>query len=168
MKRESCVTVRWPYSGVVLVALFALFLGGCAGGSAKQVGSQGNEPRSRPPVFLIYDFPVDPEDVMVDTAGHTSGDEASTTERQSEGKEWANALSESLVTQFVKERITSRRATGSTHIPLNAIAVKGQFISIDEGNQTKRTTMGFGAGAEEIHAMDHGLSTEEDRVNAHL
>ena len=25
MKRESCVTVPWPYSGVVLVALFALF-----------------------------------------------------------------------------------------------------------------------------------------------
>jgi hypothetical protein len=153
MKRESCVTFPWPYSGVVLVALFALFLGGCAGGSAKQVSSRGDEPVPRPPVFLIYDFAVDPEDVMVDTTGLTSGDEASTTERLSEGKEWANALSESLVRQFVKEGITSRRATGSTHIPLNAIAVKGQFISIDEGDEIKRTTIGFGAGAEDVSVM---------------
>ena len=153
MKRESCVTVPWLYSGAVLVALIAFFLGGCAGGSAKQVGSQGNEPLLRPPVFLIYDFAVDPEDVMVDTTGLTSGDEASTAERLSEGKEWANALSESLVRQFVEEGITSRRATGSTHIPLNAIAVKGQFISIDEGDEIKRTTIGFGAGAEEVSVM---------------
>ena len=107
----------------------------------------------RPPVFLIYDFAVDPEDVMVDTTGLTSGDEASSVERLSEGKEWANALSESLVRQFVKEGINSRRATGSTHIPLNAIAVKGQFISIDEGDEIKRTTIGFGAGAEDVSVM---------------
>ena len=153
MKRESCVTVRWPYSSVVLVALFALFLGGCAGGSAKQVSSQGDEPRSRPQAFLIYDFAVDPEDVMVDTTGLTSGDEASTAERLTEGKKWANALSESLVRQFVEKGITARRATGSTHIPLNAIAVKGQFISIDEGDEIKRTTIGFGAGAEDVSVM---------------
>ena len=153
MKRESCVTVRWAYSGAVLVALFALFLGGCAGGSAKQVSSRGDEPVPRPPVFLIYDFAVDPEDVMVDTAGLTSGDEASMAKRLSEGKEWANALTESLVRQFVEEGITSRRATGSTHIPLNAIAVKGQFISIDEGDEIKRTTIGFGAGAEDVSVM---------------
>jgi hypothetical protein len=153
MKRESCVTFPWPYSGVVLVALFALFLGGCAGGSAKQVSSRGDEPVPRPPVFLIYDFAVDPEDVMVDTTGLTSGDEASSVERLSEGKEWANALSESLVRQFVKEGITSQRATGSTHIPLNAIAVKGQFISIDEGDEIKRPTIGFGAGAEDVSVM---------------
>jgi hypothetical protein len=114
---------------------------------------RGDEPLPRPPVFLIYNFAVDPEDVMVDTSGLTSGDEASTAERLSEGKEWANALSESLVRQFVEEGITSRRATGSTHIPLNAIAVKGQFISIDEGDEIKRTTIGFGAGAEDVSVM---------------
>jgi hypothetical protein len=103
--------------------------------------------------LLIYDFAVNPEDVMVDTAGLTSGDEASTAERLTEGKEWANALSESFVRQFVEEGITSRRATGSTHIPLNAIVVKGQFILIDEGDEIKRTTIGFGAGAEDLSAM---------------
>ncbi len=153
MKRESCITVSWPYSGAVLAALITLFLVGCAGGSAKQVSSKGNEFLPRPPVFLIYNFAVDPEDVMVDTAGLSSGDEASTAERLSEGKEWATALSESLVRQFVEEGITAKRATGSTHIPLNAIAVKGQFIEIDEGDEIKRTTIGFGAGAEDVSVM---------------
>ncbi len=154
MKRESCVTVPWPYSGAVLVALITLFLVSCAGGSAKQMSSlRGDDPLPRPPALPIYDFAVDPEDVMVDTAGLTSGDEASTAERLAEGKEWANALSESFVRQFVEEGITSRRATGSTHIPLNAIVVKGQFILIDEGDEIKRTTIGFGAGAEDLSAM---------------
>ena len=90
---------------------------------------------------------------MVDTTGLTSGDEASSSEHLSEGKEWANALSQSLVRQFVEEGITARRATGSTHIPLNAIAVKGLFISIDEGDEIKRTTVGFGAGAEDVSIM---------------
>ena len=154
MKRKPSFTLPCRYSGLVLVSLIALFLVGCAGGSAKKVSSiEGEEQLPRPPVFLIYNFAVDPEDVMVDTPGLTSGDEASTAERLSEGKEWANALSESLVTQLVEEGITVRRATGSTHIPLNAVAVKGQFISIDEGDEVKRTTVGFGAGAEDVHVM---------------
>jgi hypothetical protein len=36
----------------------------------------GDEPLPRPSAFLIYDFAVDPEDVMVDTTGLTSADEA--------------------------------------------------------------------------------------------
>lgn len=153
MKQESCANYPWPYSAVILMALFALFLWGCAGGSAKQVGSRGSEPLSPPPVFLIYNFAVDPEDVLVDTDGLSSGDEASGIERLTVGKEWANALSESLVRQLVEEGITARRATGSTYVPLNAIVVKGQFISIDEGDKMKRTTIGLGAGDENVNAM---------------
>jgi len=126
---------------------------GCAGGSAKPTGLlRVDVPPIRPSVFLIYNFAVNPEDVIVDT-GLTRGNETSTSERLAKGKAWANALSEALVMQLVKEGITSRRATGSTHIPLNAIVVKGQFFSIDEGSKLKRTTIGFGMGAEEVRAM---------------
>lgn len=154
MRAESFSSFSWPYLSTVFAALVPFFLAGCAGGSAKPVSSvRGDEPLPRPPVFLIYDFAVDPEDIIVDTAGLTTESEASTAERLTEGKVWANALSESLVRQLVEGGITARRAAGSTHIPLNAIAVKGQFIKIDEGDEIKRTTVGFGAGAEEVHAM---------------
>lgn len=165
MNPESHETVPWPYSGAILMGLIALLLVGCAGGSARKVSSlRGVEPVPRPPVLLIYDFAINLENVRIDTTGLTIGHDASTTARLAQGKAYTNALSESLVTQFVKERITSRRATGSTHIPLNAIAVKGQFISIHEGDQTKRTTIGFGAGAEEIHAMDQVYQMRNTRL----
>jgi hypothetical protein len=73
MKREPMITIPRSYSGAVLAVLITLFLVGCAGGSAKQVSSRGDEPVPRPPVFLIYDFAVDPEDVIVDTAGLNFG-----------------------------------------------------------------------------------------------
>ena len=145
---------RLPFWREGLAALMASLLVGCAGGSAQTVSQlRGDEPLPRPPVFLIYNFAVDPEDVIVDTAGLTTGNKATTFERQTQGREYANALAGALVRKLVEEGITSRRATGSTHIPLNAIVVKGQFISIDEGNKLKRTIIGFGAGAEEVRAM---------------
>ncbi len=145
---------RLPFWREGLAALMASLLVGCAGGSAQTVSQlRGDEPLPRPPVFLIYNFAVDPEDVIVDTAGLTTGNKASTFERQTQGREYANALAGALVRKLVEEGITSRRATGSTHIPLNAIVVKGQFITIDEGDAVKRTTIGFGAGAEEVSAM---------------
>lgn len=154
MKRRSFLTFPWRYSGAILAALIALFLVGCAGGSAKPTNSlRVDVPPVRPSIFLIYNFAVNPEDVIVDTPGLTMRNKASTSERLAEGKAWANALSQSLVKQLVEKGITSRRATGSTHIPMDAIVVKGQFISIDEGDKVKRTTIGFGMGAEEVRAM---------------
>jgi hypothetical protein len=138
----------------MLTALIALFLVGCSGGSAKPTSSLSVDvPPVRPSVFLIYDFAVNPDDVIVDLPGLTTGNQSVNYERVAQGKAWANALSESLVMQLVKEGITSRRAAGSTHIPPNAIVVKGQFISIDEGSKIKRTTIGFGMGAEEVRTM---------------
>ncbi len=154
MKRESWVTFPWQYSSAMLPALIALFLVGCAGGSATKTGSsRGSESVPRPSVFLIYDFAVDAEDVVIDTPGLNMEDNTSTSERRAKGKVWATALSKSLVRQLSEEGITAKRATGSTHIPMNAIAVKGQFISIDEGDAVRRTSIGFGMGTEEVHAM---------------
>lgn len=154
MKRQSCVTFADRCFSAILISLVALFFVGCAGGSATQKRSYtGNTPVPRPSVFMIYDFAVDAEDVVVDTTGVNMDDKGTLAERRAHGKNWANALSESLVRQLVDEGITAKRATGSTHIPMNAIVVKGQFVSIDEGDASTRTTIGFGAGAEDVHAM---------------
>lgn len=153
MKRKTCVTFADQYSSAILISLIALFFVGCAGGSATQKKSYaGSESVPRPSVFLVYDFAVDAEDVVVDTTGVNMDDKGTIAERRAHGRNWANALSESLVRQLAEEGITAKRATGSTHIPMNAVAVKGQFISIDEGDAAKRTTIGFGAGAEDVHA----------------
>ena len=148
-----------PYSrqqaGVIGVVLFAAFLVGCAGGSATPVSQyQGSDPLPRPPALYIYDFAVDPEDVVVDTFGpdFVHSDEASMSERRQEGRKVAIALSEALVTKLAQKGITARRAMASTKIPLNAAVVKGQFVSIKEGDETARVVVGFGAGAEQLEA----------------
>ena len=52
MKPKLFFTVPWQYSGAVLATLIALFLVGCAGGSAKKVSSlRGDEPLPRPTGF---------------------------------------------------------------------------------------------------------------------
>ncbi len=152
--RYHLLTLTFPFWRGGLAALMISLLVGCAGGSAQTVSPlRGDEPLPRPPVFLIYNFAVDSEDVIVDTAGLTTGNKGTAFERQTVGRDYANSLAGALVTKLMEEGITSRRATGSTHIPLNAIAVKGQFILIDEGDEIKRTTIGFGAGAEDVSAM---------------
>ena len=145
-----------PYSiaacYLMFLSLFLFF--GCTtggGGSTKAVRPL-QDPNSvpRPPMWLIYDFPVESVDVKLDTDRYVTGKQASIFERREKGKAWSEALSEALVTELSKVGIISRRATESTHIPQHAIAIKGKFLSINEGDRLKRSTIGLGAGTEEV------------------
>ena len=78
--------------------------------------------------------------------------EAPTSERLQQGRAVAQALSEQLVTEMVKLGITARRGGGSTNVPMHALLMKGQFVSIEEGDQIKRVVIGFGAGGGGLQA----------------
>lgn len=153
MKQAPLSSVS-QFSSAFLAVLIAAFGFGCAGGSVEP-GAQYTKGESlpRPPVVLVYDFAVDPADVDVDNLGpnFVSG-EALTSERLQQGRAVAQALSEELVTEMVKLGITARRAGGSTNVPMHALAVKGQFVSIEEGDQIKRVVVGFGAGGGGLQA----------------
>ncbi len=80
------------------------------------------------------------------------------------GKAVAKELSDQLVTKLAERGITAKRATASSHVPLHALVVKGQFVSINEGDEMGRVTIGFGLGSEELRVlvqvyqmMDNGL-----------
>ena len=138
------------------VLLLVSFLIGCTGGggSTKTVRPlQNPDSVPHPPMWLIYDFPVESVDVTMDTDKFVTGKKPSIFERREKGKAWAEALSEAFVTQLSQAGIVSRRATDSTHIPPNAVAIKGKFLTINEGDRIKRSTIGFGAGVEEVSVM---------------
>jgi len=99
---------------------------------------------------VIYQFAVDADDVVVDTFGQGIGKEASTLERVKRGRVFAGQLAVKLVRGMAKLGIVTWFATPKTTVPMNAIVVKGQFLTIDEGSKVKRTMIGFGAGAEEV------------------
>jgi hypothetical protein len=153
MKKTSLSSVS-HFSSTFLAVLIAAFGVGCAGGSVEP-GAQYTKGESlpRPPVVLVYDFTVDPADVDVDNLGpnFVSG-EAPTSERIQQGRAVAQALSEELVTEMVKLGITARRGGGSINVPMHALLVKGQFVSIEEGDQIKRVVVGFGAGSGGLQA----------------
>jgi len=140
-----------PHACAFLTSLLALLLVSCAGGSAK-VGQQysGGKSLPRPPVVVIYQFAVDADDVVVDTFGQGIGKEASTLQRVKRGRVFAGQLAVKLVREVAKLGIVTWFATPKTTVPMHAIVVKGQFLTIDEGSKVKRTMIGFGAGAEEV------------------
>ena len=141
----------------VFLGLFlTIILIGCAGGSAKRV-RQYTEIKDlpRPSVMLIYNFSVDPDDVIIDTFGpnFTSSKGGEPSERLEKGKAVADALAEQLVKQLVESGINAQRATVSTQVSVNAFVVKGQFVTIDEGDQSQRLIIGLGAGQDEIQVQ---------------
>jgi hypothetical protein len=88
----------------------------------------------RPAVLLIYDFSVAP-------------DGAPPSLEIARGQGIAKSLSEEVVGKLEAVGIAAQRATDSTRVPLHALVVKGQFVTIDEGSRAKRMLIGFGAGS---------------------
>ncbi|NLI83437.1 MAG: DUF4410 domain-containing protein [Deltaproteobacteria bacterium] len=89
---------------------------------------------ARPPVLLIYDFAVAPED-------------APPSLEIARGQEIAKSFSEEVVRKLESVGIAAQCATDSTYVPLHALVVKGQFETIQEGSWAKRVLVGFGAGS---------------------
>ncbi len=120
---------------LLVVSLLLSLVMGCAGATTQQTG-QRVEDRTlpRPPVLLIYDFAVAPDD-------------APPTEEIERGRAIAKAYSEEVVIKLEGVGIPAQRATDSTTVPLHAVVVKGQFVTIQEGSRTRRMLIGFGAGS---------------------
>jgi hypothetical protein len=136
-------------AGAALIAAFCL---SCAGTEVTKAQDRvGGQPLPRPPVLLVYTFAVSPEDVVVDTFGPSflpgSG---SQDERTKRGREVAEALATSMVAKTREKGIAVERANPSAEPPLDAIVVKGQFLTVDEGDRTGRMTIGFGTGGSKL------------------
>ena len=149
----------------VLGVLLAVLLIGCAGGSAKRVRLHTEIAQlPRPSVMLIYNFAVDSDDVIIDTFGpnFVGSKKVEASDRLKKGRVVADALSEQLVEKLVESGINAQRATVSTQVPVNAFVVKGQFVTIDEGDQSQRVAIGLGAGQDEIQVQVQIYQMAED------
>jgi hypothetical protein len=119
----------------------------------------------KPPVLLVYDFAVTPEDALTDSVG-TYWDrvgEAESKEIQL-GRATAASLSEQLVAKLQQKGIAAERALDDRAPPLHAFVVRGQFLDVNKGSRLKRMVIGFGAGSSKLvarvqvyQALDWGL-----------
>jgi len=144
--------------GFALPVLLAGLALGCAKAEIKDVETKATGPLPKPPMALVYDFAVSPNDVDVDRWGlNDVRSEAPTSDQRRVGEAIAKLFTESLVADLNKRGIKTRRGVATTPVPLNAIQIEGVFLTLDEGDDTKRTMVGFG----------YGGSKAEARVSAH-
>ena len=124
---------------------------GCASARVWRTQRHVAESQFSPPsVVLIHNLTVRPSNVQVDGLPFSGG--APAAEQLELGRKVADSLSRQLVEKLTERGIHAARATSSTTPPLNAIVLKGHFVSIHEGSRMKRVVVGFGAGASKIRA----------------
>ncbi len=139
MKRKSQLFTQL-FLPLLVVSLLLSLVVGCAGGSSRQTRQHVRDRTlPRPPVLLLYDFAVAPAD-------------APPSEKIKQDRAIARSLTEQAVTKIGQRGIRAQRATASTTVPLHAVVVKGQFVTVEEGSGGQRVLIGFGAGKSELRA----------------
>ncbi|MGW8221798.1 MAG: DUF4410 domain-containing protein [Syntrophobacteria bacterium] len=114
----------------------------------------------RPDLILVYDFAVSPDEVKLDTGLSAElmqkYQEHKGTSRTAEeikvGHKVADAVAEELVKKIRSYGLMAERAFGLPQGKGKVLMVKGQLLSIDEGNRTERVAIGLGAGRTSVQA----------------
>lgn len=68
------------------------------------------------------------------------------------GHKVADALAEELVKKISSSGLMAERGFGYPHGNEKDLMIKGQLLSIDEGNRSERVTIGLGAGRTSVQA----------------
>ncbi len=112
----------------------------------------------KPDLIIVHDFTVAASDVALDRGirsrlqqmekGTPADDEQFRV-----GQEVARVLAENLVKEIQTLGIPTAPASLAQPVPGPTLSIEGQFLSIDQGNTTRRMIVGFGAGASEVRAL---------------
>jgi len=148
--------IRGGALGSMLLVMVA-----CGPASVQRVsGPSGALPR--PDRILVYDFAVTPDEVRLDSGLSTQlgqlfgGGQDPGTSRTAEeikiGHAVANGVANALVKELNQYGLPAERALGAPSAGGRLLMVKGQFVSIDEGNRTERVLIGLGAGRTGVQA----------------
>ncbi len=147
-------------SGIGRVATFLLsgftlvILGGCPKAYVTQTKATLG-PLPRPDMIVVYDFAVTPGEVKLDQGMmqkvlRDSSSRAASKEETVLGHAIANKLSEDLVAELRKAGIAATRGGLQVYPSDTTVILTGEFVTIDEGDQTKRVWLGFGLGGTEL------------------
>jgi hypothetical protein len=106
-------------------------------------------------MVIVNDFAVTSAEVKLDQGVMSkvmrdSNSRSVSEEENKVGHMVTNKLSESLVEELRKVGIEATRAGSQVRPSSTTLMLTGQFITIDEGNQTARVWVGFGLGRSEL------------------
>ena len=144
--------------GLVTFIVLAIAIG-CAPTKVQQQNTTLTQ-LPRPDLILVYDFAVSPDEVKLDTGLSAElmqkYQEHKGTSRSAEeikvGHKVADAVAKELVKKIRSYGLMAERAFGLPQGKGKVLMVKGQLLSIDEGNRTERVAIGLGAGRTSVQA----------------
>jgi hypothetical protein len=108
-----------------------------------------------PDLVVVRNFAVTKQEVELDAGIAPSmiravSGEVEGTDAVKVGHAAANALAEELVKELNEKKIAAVRGDRSMRVGSTTAIIVGQFQTLDEGNQTLRTLVGFGLGGSEV------------------
>jgi hypothetical protein len=142
-----------------MASLTLALLAGCAPTNVQQT-SENTGALPRPDRILVYDFAVSPDEVKLDEGlaaeiKQRYEHEQYTNRTPQElkiGHTVAHVVAEELVKKIQSYGLWAERASGSPSHQGNTLIIKGQFLTIDEGNRAERVAIGFAAGRTDVKA----------------
>ena len=145
---------------VLTTSLLVLFLAfGCASTkiSDREAYSGGQLPR--PAQVIVYDFVATPDGVAPDSAiaGQTAAPATPPTADQVElEKQLGTQIAEELAADIREMGLSAVRATSRTVPQVNDIMIRGYLLSVNQGSELKRVTLGFGSGSSDLKTLVEG------------
>jgi hypothetical protein len=114
----------------------------------------------RPQIVVVDTFAASPDEVKLDEGLTTEIEQAvkerhgtSRTQQEIEaGGQVADAIADKLVVEVRDMGLRAERGSALPAGTQNALLIKGQLVSIDEGNRTERVIVGLGAGRSDVRA----------------
>jgi hypothetical protein len=146
----------WLPPAVALAGLVAL----AACTSTQSQMDTAGEMMPAPQVVIVDRFAVSADEVTLDEGLSTEIEQAikadrGTTRSQQEleaGHQVADAIADKLVVEIRDMGLSAERGSAVPAGVTDAVLIKGQLISIDEGNRTERVVVGLGAGRSDVRA----------------
>ena len=123
------------------------------------------EPMEQPPLVLVYDFAVDPDDVVVDFFGPAFLSlRAARAEPPSQDRDEivANTLAAAMVEKLRARGIRAERAGARTTPPREAILVKGQFVTVNGDAESTRMAIGLGPDSSTLRVQVQAYQVAEN------
>jgi len=144
----------------ILSCLFAMAVAaGCASTKVTSREELVTEQLPRPGNILVYDFAATASDVPADSAlaGRYDMDATSQTAKQiEEGRQLGDQIASQLVEQIRGMGMPAEQASTGAEPQINDIVIRGYLLSIHEGSEAERVTIGFGSGASELRTAVEG------------
>jgi hypothetical protein len=144
------------YAKMTLLGLAGMLalLSGCAKAKVEPT-VRASQWFPKPDMIVVNNFAVDPRDVQLDRGllAKTMRDDGNRTPNAEEtqvGKIVSDKLATTLIEELRNEGIPAVRPGPQIKPTDTTVTLNGEFLTVDQGNQTARVWVGFGLGGSEL------------------